>query len=333
MTGSADDRPVVALDVGGTSMKGAVLDDMGRVLDRHRWSTPRSKGPDAVVAAVLDVVDELLRQADGAVAVGLVVPGLVDDRAGVALYSENIRWREVPFRELVVARSGLPVGFGHDVRAGGLAERTLGAARGCDDVLFLPIGTGISGAMYVAGRLIENKYAGEIGHIDVGHGEPCACGARGCLEAVASGAAVAERYNRATGGSAPGAQEVLELMAAGDGAAVLVWDAAVGALARALATYTSLLAPELIVIGGGLAGAGEVLLEPLRSRLQELLVWQQVPRIVAAQLGENAACLGAGLLARQAIAPTDLLDRNRITDGSTEEDSTEDKDEKPCAIP
>jgi len=257
-----------------------------------------------VIGAVLGAVDELLEYSEGAVAVGLVVPGLVDDRAGIALYSENIGWRDVPFRELVVQRTGLPVGFGHDVRAGGLAERTLGAARGTDDVLFLPIGTGISGAMYVAGRLIENEYAGEIGHIDVGSGEPCACGAHGCLEAIASGASIAKRYNRATGGSAPGAHEVLRLMVAGDHTAVMVWDEAVDALARALATYTSLLAPELIVIGGGLSGAGEVLLEPLRRRLGELLVWQRKPRLVAAALGENAACLGAGLLARQAIVPT-----------------------------
>jgi glucokinase len=194
------------------------------------------------------------------------------------------------------------VGFGHDVRAGGLAEHTLGSARGCDDVLFMPIGTGISGAMYVAGHLIENEYAGEIGHIDVGSGEACACGATGCLEAIASGASIAKRYNRATGGSAGGAKEVLELVVAGDHAATMVWDDAINALARALATYTSLLAPELVVIGGGLSGAGETLFEPLRHRLHELLVWQQAPRIVAAQLGENAACLGAGLLARQAIA-------------------------------
>jgi glucokinase len=313
MTGSADGRPVVALDVGGTAMKGAVLDGRGRVIDFHRWLTPRSEGPDAVVGAVLEAVEELLRLADGAVAVGLVVPGLVDDRAGVALYSENIRWRDVPFRQLVVDQSGLPVGFGHDVRAGGLAERTLGAAQGTDDVLFMPIGTGISGAMYVAGRLIENKYAGEIGHIDVGSGEICACGARGCLEAVASGASIAKRYNRATDGSATGAHEVLKLMAAGDNAAATVWDDAIAGLARALATYTSLLAPELIVIGGGLSGAGEVLLEPLRRRLQELLVWQQVPRIVAAHLGDNAACVGAGLLARQAIAPTSPHHNSRST--------------------
>jgi glucokinase len=302
MTGSADGRPVVALDVGGTAMKGAVLGPNGQVVDLLRWPTPRTAGPDAVVVAVLEAVAELLRHADGAAAVGLVVPGLVDDRGGIAIYSENIRWRDVPFRELVADQCGLPVGFGHDVRAGGLAEHTLGAARGCDDVLFMPIGTGISGAMYVGGRLIENEYAGEIGHIDVGSGEACACGAAGCLEAVASGASIAKRYNRAAGGSAAGSQEVLELMAAGDQVATLVWDDAINFLARALATYTSLMAPDLVVIGGGLSGAGETLFEPLRSRLHELLVWQQVPRIVAAQLGENAACLGAGLLARQAIA-------------------------------
>jgi glucokinase len=302
MIGSSEGRPVVALDVGGTAMKGAVLDHDGQVMDLHRWPTPRTAGPDAVVVAALEAVAELLRHADGAAAVGLVVPGLVDDRRGIAIYSENIRWQDVPFRELVADQFGLPVGFGHDVRAGGLAEHTLGAARGCDDVLFMPIGTGISGAMYVGGRLIGNEYAGEIGHIDVGSGEACACGAHGCLEAVASGASIAKRYNRAAGGSAAGSQEVLELMAAGDQVATMVWNDAINALARALATYTSLLAPELVVIGGGLSGAGETLFEPLRRRLQELLVWQRAPRIVAAKLGENAACLGAGLLARQAIA-------------------------------
>jgi glucokinase len=302
MIGSAEGRPVVALDVGGTAMKGAVLDHDGSVMDLYRWPTPRTAGPDAVVGGVLEAVAELLRHADDAAAVGLVVPGLVDDRGGMAIYSENIGWRDVPFRQLVTDLCGLPVGFGHDVRAGGLAEHTLGAAQGFADLLFMPIGTGVSGAMYVAGRLIENEYAGEIGHIDVGSGEACACGATGCLEAIASGASIAKRYNRATGGSAVGSQEVLELMAAGDQVATLVWDEAIDALARALAIYTSLLAPELVVIGGGLSGAGETLFDPLRRRLHRLLVWQQAPRIVGAQLGENAACLGAGLLARQAIA-------------------------------
>ena len=309
---------VIALDVGGSAMKGAVIDKGGRVAAFHRWPTPRNEGPAVVVDAVLSAIDKMTRAAEDAVAVGLVVPGLVDDLAGIALYSENIGWRNVPFRKLVVENTGLPVGFGHDVRAGGLAERTLGAARGIDDVLFLPIGTGISGAMYVAGTLIENMYAGEIGHIDVGSGEPCACGAHGCLETVASGASIAKRYNRATGSSAPGAHEVLELMAAGDHAAATIWDEALDALARALATYTSLLAPELIGIGGGRSGAGDALLEPLRRRLGELLVWQRKPRIVAAVLGENAACLGAGLLARQATVPTPRRHKSTTTAASQE---------------
>jgi glucokinase len=207
----------------------------------------------------------------------------------------------VPFRDLVRQRTGLPVGFGHDVRAGGLAERAQGAAGGCDDVLFMPIGTGISGAMFVAGRLVRDRYAGEIGHIDVGVDVDCVCGAHGCLEAVASGAAIARRYRSAGGDQVAGGREVLRRREAGDPLAARVWDEAVAALARALATYVSLLAPERIVIGGGLAQAGAALFDPLRGQLHELLVWQREPTIVPAALGDNAACLGAALLARRAL--------------------------------
>lgn len=297
---------VVALDVGGTTMKGAVVRAGSSEPEYHRWVTPRADGPDAVVAAALTAVDKLLtladqaEGADGAAAVGIVVPGLVDDLGGIALYSENIEWRDVAFRQLVEDRTGLPVGFGHDVRAGGLAERELGAAAGSHDVLFLPIGTGISGAMLVEGRMVLNPYAGELGHIDVGFDVDCACGARGCLEAVASGASIARRYTQANGTAVHGAREVLALREAGDPIAAQVWDDALTALARGLASYVSLLAPERIVIGGGLVTAGEVLLTPLRQRLHALLVWQREPLIVAARLGDHAACLGAALLARRA---------------------------------
>ena len=293
---------VVALDVGGTAMKGAVVRGADLAAEYHRWPTPRDEGPDAVVAASLKAVDELLERAAGAAAVGLVVPGLVDESAGVAIYSENIEWRDIPFVDLIRERTGLPVGFGHDVRAGGRAERALGAARGADDFLFMPIGTGISGAMFIAGRMVENKYAGEIGHIDVGFDVACVCGAHGCLEAVASGASIARRYTQAGGAAVPGAREVLQLLDRGDPIAAQVWSDALTALARALATYVSLLAPERIVIGGGLAGAGEVLLEPLRHRLRQLLVWQPEPVVVASALGDNAACLGAALLAQRAVS-------------------------------
>ena len=290
---------VIALDVGGTAMKGAILNGDNSVKSFHRWPTPREDGPDAVVNAAVAAIDELLERTKDARAVGIVVPGLVDDHTGVALFSENIGWRDVPFRQIVEDRTGLPVGFGHDVRAGGLAERVMGAAVGIGDVLFMPIGTGISGAMYIGGRMVDNKYAGEIGHLDVGSGDLCACGAIGCLETVATGPSIARRYNALTGASVSGAKPVLDRMTDGDLIAAGVWDDAVEALATALTSYVTLLSPELIVVGGGLSAAGDLLLVPLRVAVERRLVWQQPPRIVQAALGDNAACLGAAILASE----------------------------------
>ena len=290
---------VIALDVGGTAMKGAILNGDNSVKSFHRWPTPREDGPDAVVNAAVAAIDELLERTKDARAVGIVVPGLVDDHTGVALFSENIGWRNVPFRQIVEDRTGLPVGFGHDVRAGGLAERVMGAAVGIDDVLFMPIGTGISGAMYIGGRMVDNKYAGEIGHLDVGSGDLCACGAIGCLETVATGPSIARRYNALTGASVSGAKPVVDRMINGDLVAASVWEDAVEALATALTSYVTLLSPELIVVGGGLSAAGDLLLAPLRMAVERRLLWQQPPRIVQAALGDNAACLGAAILASE----------------------------------
>src|SRR5690606_673760 len=141
---------VVAVDVGGTGTKGAVVEvtDAGAratIRTETRRPTPRS-GADDVVAAVADLVTEL-RQDLPVAAVGVVVPGLVDEARGMALLSANLHWRDVPFRQLLADRLGLRVAFGHDVRAGGLAEVRLGAARGAADALFVPVGTGIAGAV------------------------------------------------------------------------------------------------------------------------------------------------------------------------------------------
>jgi glucokinase len=301
----------VALDVGGTEIKGAIRDAAGEVQALRRWPTPREGGPGAVVGAVTNALDELMRDAPATDAVGLVVPGTVDEAAGVALYSENIGWRDVHFRDIVSDASGLPVGFGHDVRAGGLAERTLGASRGSDDVLFMPIGTGISGAMVVEGRSINSMLGGEIGHLDVGSGRVCACGLVGCLETVATGPSIATIYAELSGSVVSGAKPVAELMLAGDEVAARVWQGAVQGIALALASYVSLLAPELIVIGGGLSGAGDVLLDPLRAALRARLVWQREPRLAIAELGDLAGNVGAHLLAQQAFASTQI-ERNSL---------------------
>jgi glucokinase len=139
-------------------------------------------------------------------------------------------------------------------------------------------------------------YGGEIGHLIIEPDGPvCGCGARGCLEAIASASAIDREYTRRTGRSAKGL--VSELVVAGDPDARAVWQRAVAALVRALQAYTTLLAPELVVIGGGLAGAGDVLIDPVAEALDALLTFQRRPRLVRAELGDQAGALGAALLA------------------------------------
>jgi glucokinase len=285
---------IVALDVGGTSMKGAIMDHALERTATLRRPTPRG---DAAVEAVLDTVAELVARADGAEAVGLAVPGIVDDETGVAVWSENIGWRDAPFRDLLEERTGLPVAVGHDVRAGGTAEQRLGAARGVRNSLVVPIGTGIAAAMVVDGHLcVAGGYAGEIGHMAVGTDEPCVCGGTGCLEAVASAAAVARRYARRSGRETT-ADQVAALAAGGEPDAVAVWAETVGWLGTALAAATALTAPELIVIGGGLSRAGDLLLKPLAEDVASRLTFHRRPRLATAHFADEAGCVGAGLWA------------------------------------
>lgn len=298
---------VIALDVGGTGMKGALLDRRLRPLVAVRRATPRAAGPDAVVAEIAAVLTELAeRAAERGLTVrraGVVVPGVVDEESARAVYSANLGWRDLPLADLLQERTGLPVVLGHDVRAGGAAEWLLGAARGAQDVLFVAIGTGIAAAVLSDGRPVRAKgYAGELGHLVVEPGGAvCGCGARGCLETLASASAVAAAFTARTGRPVSGADEVAALLAEGDADARAVWDRAADALATALASATTLLAPELIVLGGGLAEAGELLLGPVRERLAERLTFQRRPGLVAAELGDEAGCLGAGLYAWRAV--------------------------------
>jgi glucokinase len=301
VTLSATDA-VAALDVGGTTIKGAVVDHAGTVLSRKRRPTPaRDRPAEEVLAAVVAAVGELVGAAPAGVAVrgvGLVVTGIVDERHGLAVRAENVGWRNVPVRSLIEQATGLPAGFGHDVRAGALAEWRLGAGRGLDDLVFVPVGTGVSAGIIAQGRLLTGGgYAGEIGHLNVGHGEPCPCGGRGCVEAVASAAAVARRYAAAAGRPVSGAGEVAERMVAGDPAARRVWADATEALALALAWTSVVLAPQAILLGGGLARSGGLLLEPLRQGLDRHLGAVRRPRLLPAALQDEAGCLGAALLA------------------------------------
>lgn len=304
-------KHVIALDVGGTGMKAALVAHDGTLLHEARRATGRERGPEAVVETILDFAAELLdtgRQHFGraASAAGVAVPGIVDADHGIAVYAANLGWRDVPMRALLSSRlGGIPVALGHDVRTGGLAEGRIGAGRGADRFLFVPLGTGIAGAIGIVGRIEAGAhgYAGEIGHIVVRPGGPaCGCGQRGCLETLASASAVSRAWAAASGDPEADAADCAKAVASGDARAREVWLAAVGALADGLVTAITLLDPHTLIIGGGLAEAGETLFTPLRAAVEERVTFQRLPHIVPAALGDTAGCLGAGLLAWDLLA-------------------------------
>ncbi|MEU5431452.1 ROK family protein [Streptomyces olivoreticuli] len=304
-------KHVIALDVGGTAIKAALIGPENQLLHEARRPTGRDRGPDAVITGILDFAAELQetgrsRYGRPAEAAGVAVPGIVDDKAGTAVYAANLGWRDVPLRDLLRERlgGGTPVALGHDVRTGGLAEGRIGAGKDADAdrFLFVALGTGIAGAIGVDGRIEQGAhgYAGEIGHISVRSGPDapkCGCGGRGCLETLASAAAVSAAWARAVDDPAADAAGCAEAVAAGDPRARAVWQEAVDALADGLVIGLTLLDPHTLIVGGGLAEAGETLFTPLRTAVAERITFQKLPRIVPAALGDTAGCLGAGLLA------------------------------------
>jgi glucokinase len=298
---------VIALDVGGTGIKCALVDAQGAVRHAERHRTDRERGADAVVETILEVAAGLAEtakdQGHTPTAVGIVVPGIIDEEHGVAVWSANLGFRDVPMKKLVEQRLGLPAALGHDVRAGGLAEARLGAGRGSRHVFFIAIGTGIAAASIVDGRLFTGAHgaAGEIGHIVVRPGGPeCGCGQRGCLEIIASAAAVGRRYAERANRPAF-AEEVAARAATGDPIAGAVWQETIDALADGLLVGLALFDPEVVVVGGGLAEASDALLDPLRTGLHKRVTFHREPVLRRAALGDEAGCLGAALLALDSI--------------------------------
>ncbi|MEW2163433.1 ROK family protein [Streptomyces sp. NPDC007084] len=328
-------RHVIALDVGGTGMKAALVgvDDEPAagprdapprapehpvLLHQARRATRRERGPEAVVGDILDFAAELRAHGEkhfgeSAVAAGVAVPGIVDAEHGVAVYAANLGWRDVPLRRLLGERlGGVPVALGHDVRTGGLAEGRIGAGQGADRFLFVPLGTGIAGAIGINGGVEEGAhgFAGEIGHIVVRPGgTACPCGQYGCLERYASAAAVSQAWAAASGDPEADAADCAKAVESGDPRARAVWQDAVDALADGLVTALTLLDPRTLIIGGGLAEAGETLFTPLRAAVERRVTFQKLPAIVPAALGDTAGCLGAGLLARDLLNTTPTTPR------------------------
>lgn len=290
---------LIGLDVGGTTMKAALAGEEGQVLASESRPTDRNDP----VGGVLDFAAHLAARAASlgspARAAGIALLGTVDEATGTAVHSANVGWRNVPMRRLARERLGVPVAIGHDVRTGGLAEAVLGAGRGAGDFVFVAIGTGIAAALVLNGVPYPGTvgWSGEIGHVVVRPGgEPCACGNRGCVETYASAASISRRH-----GEGVPAQEVIARAGRGEEKAGRVWSEALDCLADGLAVTTLLMDPGLVVVGGGLARAGDTLLAPLESRLADRLKFRDPPRVLRTQLDDQAAVKGATILAQRAL--------------------------------
>jgi len=292
----------LGLDVGGTNCKLAVLEIDGDRQELVATATiPTGPGDPADVLGRLAAVATELVAAHGPVAAaGAGVPGLFDEDRGRAVFLPNLpaSWTGQEVAGPLAAGLGVPVALINDARAFTLAESRMGAAAGCPTVVCLTLGTGVGGGVVVDGRLRFGPHgrAGELGHqvIEVG-GPPCGCGNRGCVEAFAAGSALCRLGGRAT------PEAVFAAAAAGDERAAGAVRSVVGRLAVGIANLVTVLWPERVVVGGGVAAAGEGLFGPLRAAVAASapLVDPGAYEIVPAALGPAAGAIGAALWARE----------------------------------
>jgi len=318
-----DERPVVALDIGGTKILAALVSARYEVLDRELVPTPAGSGPQEINRGLFLAVDRLLqksrREASDIGAIGLAAAGIIDSARGLITISPNLPgWKDVPLRDLVSARYSAYTVLINDASAAALGEYRLGAGRGLHNMVYLTISTGIGGGLIVNGRLYlgSSGSAGELGHmvIDV-NGPEDTCGNFGCLESLASGRAIArEAIERIKKGQASAlsqtvggkvesitARDVAAAARSGDSLAGEVVHQAAVYLGIGLTNIVNIFNPDTIVVGGGVAKMGELLLEPARQVVAEraFKLPASVVKIVPARLGDDAGVLGAALFARQ----------------------------------
>ncbi|MER6914479.1 ROK family protein [Streptomyces sp. NPDC000594] len=300
---------VAALDIGGTKIAGALVDGDGRLLLRAQRPTPAQEGAATVMAAVESVLAELAGSPlwPGASAVGIGSAGPVDASAGTVSPVNVPAWRDFPLVERVRrAVGGLPVTLVGDGVAMAAAEHWQGAARGHRNALCLVVSTGVGGGLVLDGRVRPGPTgnAGHIGHISVDlDGERCPCGGRGCVERIASGPSITRRALAGGWRPAPGGDISAAAVAAsargGDPVALASFERAARALAAAIAATAALVEIETAVVGGGVAGAGEVLFAPLRRALRDYATLSFVRglTVVPAVTGTDAGLVGAAAAA------------------------------------
>jgi glucokinase len=296
---------VIGVDLGGTKIAAGVIDRTGVLISRSERETP-TIDEDTLLSTLDDVVADLWDDEIGAI--GLGVPSTVDQRTGTAVMSVNIPFSDVPLRDRVSKRFGVPSGIDNDGNAAAIAEWQVGAGRGTRHMIMLTLGTGVGGGLILDGRPYRGSVgaAAELGHVVVEFdGRPCQgfCTGRGHLEAYATGVAAASDAEAAFGEGAD-SRLLLEKARDGDATALGILDAIGRRLGAAMGSFVNIFNPEAIVVGGGWGeAAGEYLFGPAREvlRREALAPGRDLVRVVPAELGPEAGLVGAGFVAFEAL--------------------------------
>jgi glucokinase len=315
----------IAVDLGGTTLTAAAVDmASGAISGRRQIPTLSIEGPEAVMARMSKLTEETITASglskDKIGGVGIGVPGVLDMERGYTVFLCNMptTWPQVPLQATIEEKVGLPASILNDVRAFTLGEKTFGAGRDVDTLVCMAIGTGIGGGIVVNGQLHLgiSGTAGEVGHqVIEANGPPCACGSRGCLETLASGAAITAMALKAiTQGvttritdmvendlNAVTPEIIAQAASKGDAVACEIFERAGYYLGIGVANLITVISARMVIIGGGVAQAGDLLFDPLRRTVMDrvrLTPMDQV-QIVGAQLGTDAGLVGAAVWASE----------------------------------
>ena len=309
----------IGVDVGGTKIAAGLVDEQGHLVARERTESP-AKHPAQIVRTIGELVERLRREHD-VEAVGVSAAGFVDKERATVLFAPNLAWRDEPLKQLLEEETGLPVIVENDANAAAWGEFTFGAGEDVNDLLMLTIGTGVGGGVVLDGNLLRGGFGcgGEVGHIRmVPDGVPCGCGNLGCLESYGSGSALVRVARERAQTSPLAAQDLIERAGgevsgidgplitaaaqAGDPFALQRIEELGEWLGQGVASLTAVLDPNVVVIGGGVSEAGDLLLDPIRAHFKANLTgrnYRPTLGIRAAQLGNRAGMIGAADLARR----------------------------------
>lgn len=301
---------VIGVDLGGTNYAVGLVDEDGKILVRIDGETKVHEGPDAVVERLAKSILSL-SEGNSISAVGIGSPGSIDHISGTVRFSPNFPgWIDFPLAEKIERRTSLKVFVENDANAYALGERTFGVAKGMDHVVCLTLGTGIGGGVITHGVLLRGStgIGAELGHMNVlPNGPRCGCGSRGCLEALASATAIRnfvkegfERHResllfKVKGPESVTPKDVFDHAKLGDQFSLQIFNTVVDGLAAAIGSLVNIFNPQMVVLGGGMANAGDFLLGPVAERAKSYVLptMLETYRIELSRLGKDAGILGA----------------------------------------